>query len=413
MTSSLVSTGWEHHKNITGKMSSFKNKHINYYLSILFIFSVFYLFEKHTVGNDSTISEWLINYEGGFTKRGLIGQLCIFFSDFLDLKLRQTILLFQIIITAVYFFLLSNFFSNLKLDKLVLLSIFSPIFILYPVAEIEVLARKETFIFILFLSYFFLETKLHRFVYKLTILPLCILIWEPVIFFFPFWLLIDLIKDRFKIDFSYLLKSMFPFLPSVIVAFYIALNPISEFQHNEMANFLKENFNENCYMSCSLLLNKSTIFDQFSANFPLYSFKVFFRYFLILIIGFGPLIILIYYSKIKKINKSVFIILIIFPVLVLFSMMSDWGRIVNIFYTFSILTYIHLLKKKLVIIDQSINQNFFLNKLNNKKIFIFFFIIFAFGWNPKTSITGDVASKPGYQIPRKAIKIIYYKYINN
>ena len=90
MTSSLVSTGWEHHKNITGKMSSFKNKHINYYLSILFIFSVFYLFEKHTVGNDSTISEWLINYEGGFTKRGLIGQLCIFFSDFLDLKLKKT-----------------------------------------------------------------------------------------------------------------------------------------------------------------------------------------------------------------------------------------------------------------------------------------------------------------------------------
>ena len=134
---------------------------------------------------------------------------------------------------------------------------------------------------------------------------------------------------------------------------------------------------------------------------------------MILIIGFGPLIILIYYSKVKKINKSVFIILIIFPVLVLFSMMSDWGRIVNIFYTFSILTYMHLLQKKLVIIDQSINKNFFLNKLNNKKIFIFFFIIFAFGWNPKTSITGDVASKPGYQIPRKAIKIIYYKYINN
>ena len=147
MTSSLVSTGWEHHKNITGKMGSFKNKHINYYLSILFIFSAFYLFEKHTVGNDSTISEWLINYEGGLTKRGLIGQLCIFFSDFLDLKLRQAILLFQIIITAVYFFLLSNFFSNLKLDKLVLLSVFSPIFILYPVAEIEVLARKETIVF--------------------------------------------------------------------------------------------------------------------------------------------------------------------------------------------------------------------------------------------------------------------------
>ena len=29
----------------------------------------------------------------------------------------------------------------------------------------------------------------------------------------------------------------------------------------------------------------------------------------------------------------------------------------------------------------------------------------------KTAITGDVASKPGYQIPRKAIKIIYFDYL--
>ena len=46
------------------------NNYIIFYLFILIIFSYFYLYIKHTVGNDSTISEWLINYEGGFTKRG-------------------------------------------------------------------------------------------------------------------------------------------------------------------------------------------------------------------------------------------------------------------------------------------------------------------------------------------------------
>jgi len=394
-------------------MYSFKTKYLNYYLIGLFIFSVFYLFEKHTVGNDSTISEWLINYEGGFTKRGLIGQLCIYFSDIFDLQLRQTILIFQIIIIGIYFFLLFNFFSNLRIDKLILFSIFSPIFILYPVAEIEVLARKETFIFIFFLCYFFLEKETYKLIYKLTILPLGILIWEPVIFFFPFWFFIDLINSRNKINYNYLLKILFHFVPSIIVALYIAFNPISEINHNEMANFLKENFNEICYMSCGLLLSRSTIIDQFLGNLPLYSFEVFLRYFLILIIGFAPLIILIYYSKIQNISKTLFITLIIFPILILFSMMGDWGRVVNIFYTFSILTFIHLLKKKLIIIDQSVEQNFLIKRLNNKKIFVFLFIIFAFGWNPKTSIAGDVATKPGYQIPRKAIKIIYYKYINN
>ena len=48
------------------------------YLLILFSFSFFFLYHKHLVGNDSTISEWMINYTGGFTKRGIIGQICIF-----------------------------------------------------------------------------------------------------------------------------------------------------------------------------------------------------------------------------------------------------------------------------------------------------------------------------------------------
>ena len=57
------------------------------YLSVLFIFAVFFLYHKHNVGNDSTISEWFINYTGGFTKRGIIGQICIWFAENLNLSL--------------------------------------------------------------------------------------------------------------------------------------------------------------------------------------------------------------------------------------------------------------------------------------------------------------------------------------
>ena len=71
-------------------------KYFKLYVSILFIFSVFYLHGKYNVGNDSTISEWLINYESGFTKRGLIGQIAIFISEFFDFSLRQSILFLQI-----------------------------------------------------------------------------------------------------------------------------------------------------------------------------------------------------------------------------------------------------------------------------------------------------------------------------
>ena len=56
------------------------NSYLFIYLIILFLFSIFFLYQKHDVANDSTISEWIINYEGGFTKRGLIGQISIYIS---------------------------------------------------------------------------------------------------------------------------------------------------------------------------------------------------------------------------------------------------------------------------------------------------------------------------------------------
>ena len=64
------------------------NSFLSIYLVILFCFSVFFLNEKYIVGNDSTISEWLINYEGGFTKRGLIGQIAIYLAYFLHFSGR-------------------------------------------------------------------------------------------------------------------------------------------------------------------------------------------------------------------------------------------------------------------------------------------------------------------------------------
>ena len=46
------------------------------FVCFIFLMAVFWLYQKHTVGNDSTISEWIINYQGGLTRRGLIGEIC-------------------------------------------------------------------------------------------------------------------------------------------------------------------------------------------------------------------------------------------------------------------------------------------------------------------------------------------------
>ena len=397
-------------------MKSKFDKIFFYYLSLLFFFSVIYLFNKHNVGNDSTISEWLINYSGGFTKRGLIGQICIFIANNFNANLRDVILFFQILLIAIYFILLFNFFQNIKINKIIILSIFTPIFILYPVAEIEVLARKEIFIFCILIFYFSLKNILIKNYYKLIFLPIAVLIWEPVIFYLFFFLAIDIFENKFeKLNKKFIINLIY-YIPTVLIAFYIALNPMTLQEHDLMSKYLKNNFNEICYMSCALLKSKSSIYDQFYWNYNKYSFEVFLRYFLIILFGFGPLIFLTINSSLKN-SKLIFfknfnnifypITIILSPVILLFAMGYDWGRWVNISYVFSIILYIYLYKEKKIILNSNFLNSKLSNFLNYKKVFIIIVIVFCFGWNPKTVMTGDVASNPLWKIPYNASKIIF------
>ena len=162
------------------------NNYFFIYLSLLFFFGIFWLYIKHRIGNDSTISEWFINYQGGFIKRGLIGEICFQIAKYFGLSLRFVIFLFQSLIYSIFLILIYRFFRNIPSNLIVILSIFTPIFLLYPVAEIEVLVRKETFVFIgllLFLnvSNFNYSSNIPQY-YIFFVLPIICLIWEPVVF---------------------------------------------------------------------------------------------------------------------------------------------------------------------------------------------------------------------------------------
>ena len=391
------------------------NNYLSFYLLIIISFSYFFLYIKHNVGNDSTISEWLINYEGGFTKRGLVGQLAIELSRIFELKLRWVIFLLQSLACTIYFFFLYKLLGNLKIERITVLSIFTPIFILYPIAEIEVLARKEILVFSLFMFYLFIPRKsIFKMFSFIIFTSFSILIWEPIIFFFPLVLIFEIIEnkiERFNFD---LLRIILSFIPSLIVVYFIIFFPLTTNEHNAMAFILKEEFGQNCYMSCALLKSKSSIFQQFQGNFGKYSLEIFIRYLLIHVIGFFPIIILLKNSTLKNknlllfkfFNKPIFIFLAsLLPVIILFAMGYDWGRWVNITYVMLALIYFHLLLNNNLILNLEKLENNFIYKIKGK-FFIIFFVIFCFGWNPKTVITGDIGSFPGYRIPYKVFKIL-------
>jgi hypothetical protein len=86
---------------------------------------------------------------------------------------------------------------------------------------------------------------------------------------------------------------------------------------------------------------------------------------------------------------------------------GDWGRWIGMTITFTTIVYFYLYKNNLIVVDYlSLSKKISFLK-NRKKLVICFFIIFAFGWNQKTTAVEDVATKPIYKIPYNASKKIF------
>ena len=108
---------------------------------------------------------------------------------------------------------------------------------------------------------------------------------------------------------------------------------------------------------------------------------------------------------ISKFKNLFFPFLLAFlPGTVLYLVMYDWGRVVHISYTFSILKFLYLIKENFIELSKQKVQANYISKVP-KKVFIIVFFLFAFGWNPKVVMVDDVASKPIYATPYK-----FYKY---
>ena len=126
------------------------------------------------------------------------------------------------------------------------------------------MARKELlFYFSFLLSYLLIKDINIKSLFIFLTFPLCILIWEPV-YIFSFFLVIEIINYNCKNIKEILIHRIYIFIPSIIIAFYIIFKLITVENHEIMKNYLKINFNENCYMSCGLLTSKSTIYQQFN-----------------------------------------------------------------------------------------------------------------------------------------------------
>lgn len=380
------------------------NYYLNIYLIILFFFATFFFFQKYDNNVEWTISEWLINYQGGFTRRGLIGELVFQFSKITSFSLREIIFLFQILTYAFYFYLISKFLKNTNKHIILIFAIFSPLFIIYPIAEVEVLGRKEIFIFISFLIIINIFsskniTFKHYFYFSL-ILSISCLIWEGVVIYLSFFIIILLLRNNFNFKDYFIIKLFVSFVPFFIVFYFVIFFRLNTEELQVMCDSINECYGAITYLNRSLSSNIGEVISKFH-----YSYLI--RYILVFFIGFFPLILLILNSSINFKNNFKnkyffsFIFFITFiPSLSFYYIAQDWGRWINISYTLSLFTYIFCIKNNLIILNAS-KLDFPIFK--NKIITIFLFFIFSFSWSPKTLINEDIGSIPIY---RKSLNII-------
>ena len=105
-------------------------------------------------------------------------------------------------------------------------------------------------------------------------------------------------------------------------------------------------------MSANLLVANTIYFSTWDVVHENAKFIHYFRYFCIFLIGFLPLNILIFNNHFLGKNNyisnhfkpNLLFFLLYSPALLLFAFGYDWGRWINITYTYSILFYFYLIK---------------------------------------------------------------------
>ena len=390
-------------------MHFFTQKFLKYYLFFIFITSIYFLYNKFLYPTDWTTSEWLINYQGGFVRRGLSGEFLFQLNRYLNFDLRYLVFYLNIFILIIFYLIFYDFIKNVKLNELLTILLYSPFFLLYPAAEPEVIARKEFLLFSLYILYINLLIKNDRKVYLFLVLtlPIMNLIWDGMLFYIFFFFIAFFFKKKFtKKDLIYFLICLIPYFVSIIFVVLGSTNP-------DGYKLICNSIGENCWgalMVLSMDLPLSYVISYVYENLKI-DYLV--RYIFLFSLAFLPFLLIFYYEKNKfslfNSSKAIFVLYLcsLFPIIVFHVIANDWGRWINIGYFFSFITLIYFIKIKLVNFDNnniSLKFKFFL--LKYPKTFYTIFYVYILSWNMKATMTDDIGSLPYYRIIMKFLKYL-------
>ena len=96
-------------------------------ITMVFLVSSFKFYEIIQLKNGWQYSDWLINYQGGFTRRGLIGEILFKIHQILSFRLEYLLFFTVVILYLIFHINLFKIIKNLKIQFIDLLIILSPL----------------------------------------------------------------------------------------------------------------------------------------------------------------------------------------------------------------------------------------------------------------------------------------------
>ncbi len=362
----------------------------NNFLILVAISSLVYFLWSIKLLNDFpwryVFTDWIINYEGGYIRRGLLGELSIKFSNLFNINIKIIFFFIHLSIYLLFHLYFFKFFCNFKRNYFFYLLCFSPLVFLYPIATFEAFARKEIFYITFYLlnCYCLINLNNRNILFFLTNLfvLLSYFIHESSLFFISFFYLsyfIFLKKKKLKINVSEIL---------IIICIYFGLAylltiPVTEQKISRMIFYINQNFFKITAESGAISwlqggLSDTTLFiknhtlkiEYIIINVLLLHFLIFFFY-------------LLYKTKTFRDNKIYYVLtfFIFLSPLILFLVAADWGRFEYILYNFCLIfTFYNLYDDKTIFIK--IDKFSFLKKISIK-LKIFFTILYISFWSPK------------------------------
>jgi hypothetical protein len=349
------------------------HKILPYFFVVIFITTAVGALNGYLEHNSWKIGDWLVNYQGGIVRRGLLGELIYKLSQFTHINPGIFVLLFQTLFYAVFFV-----FSYLLLKRQhsllpYALLIFSPFIFTFQINDLQGGYRKEIIYFaVLAFIVWSAKTNEHKIFEKifyttLLLYPAIILTHEMLAVFLPYLLIVyisvtNLTKNK-------IITIALLILPS-IVSFFVSI------YYSGTTSQVTEIFNSIAREGYTIVggaiewLDKSSAYGYGRAiksiddkHYLIYYLQVL----LLSIIAYIPIRQNLRFVFKQKLSM-VLVLISILGTTALFAVALDWGRFI----------YIHLVSLFLL---SFINEEVYSGKKLITYKMLAFFIFYSLFWH--------------------------------